>query len=972
MNKLLIANHGYDFESQNIEELTRNFSSLEKSDILYILPNYSLLKETRYRLLEHMNAIPMGNILTFDDIASSFKDTSIKYVTRDEVAVIIQMAVYNILEEKITLFKDVMGTRGFSYEVAELILNLKSAGVDSTNFKNTTVDNEELAEIAEIFYEYENILRDKCLGDESDLYYDAIRNLKTSRDLNFSKIIIYGFIEFRKQELELINTLKNIGIELIVQYPFDMKRVNKKRDSLIYEFDKMDFQIELLDERFSNESQKLAHSGFSTDIEKYKFPVTTIKASTKYYELKRVFQELKEKSNHMEYDDMSIIITDEYEELVKNIAKDEGVPVSIMTEISGKDLPHVKSAINFLELIRWEDRSNLITFLKDKNFNSIPTDDILTLESEIRALEYKGIGHNYKDIEDKGKFFLSELYKIRENIFIDPINEITKYIDGLELNRKIFEGYNLHRDINLLKQSIKSTEIINDAIESVRTLSELISMKPEIILELFLEKLYSSSYYENSQVEGIKISKLINSVGIKSKLKVICGLNMNYPKIPKNSYLNSEKFSETYEVFGISTRDKYEYYDNEILKFYQTVANAENLVLTYTYKNVDMKDESSIFLKDILKRIEKNYINELEAPSYINKITDERHSIRDRVVSDLFYGKGEELTLNYLNSYVARELNINIADYLYRFEDPILFDSDKFRGKLYHDENIIDIENMVSSIEYSPSMLNEYISCPYKFYMKYISNLEPKKLEYEDEYYKDRGNFYHSILNNFYKYNPSYLSYSNELLKDKVLKEIQKYLEQLKLDKEEMQVSEHIYLDTIVNLINGEIENRKSINKDFLPWEFEKKYGKSIGKINLKGYIDRIDKSDDGEYIVIDYKSSSMSNITSVKNLKDVQLPMYAYMLSPQKTMGGMYYSIENGKVLIPFISKNLINNKKLVGPMEKDEILKLYQDLEELIIKIDNDIKTGNFLVKPLSRDSCTYCNYRNGCRVEEYSDEI
>ena len=65
-----------------------------------------------------------------------------------------------------------------------------------------------------------------------------------------------------------------------------------------------------------------------------------------------------------------------------------------------------------------------------------------------------------------------------------------------------------------------------------------------------------------------------------------------------------------------------------------------------------------------------------------------------------------------------------------------------------------------------------------------------------------------------------------------------------------------------------------------------------------------------------------------------------------------------------PYIKESLVYGK---GETDGDTVIcvRIVPDHE----KIDEDIKKGNFLVKPISNNVCTYCDYQNICRKEELS---
>lgn len=95
MNKLIIRNIGYDFQKENIKYI-KDLAPLNRLGLFYILPNYSILEDTRKDLTEELGGIGIENVMTFDDLSDIFSDKNKIYISRDEGAWILK----KILEDK--------------------------------------------------------------------------------------------------------------------------------------------------------------------------------------------------------------------------------------------------------------------------------------------------------------------------------------------------------------------------------------------------------------------------------------------------------------------------------------------------------------------------------------------------------------------------------------------------------------------------------------------------------------------------------------------------------------------------------------------------------------------------------------------------------------------------------------------------------------------------------------------------------
>ncbi|MBE9098801.1 PD-(D/E)XK nuclease family protein [Vacuolonema iberomarrocanum] len=123
----------------------------------------------------------------------------------------------------------------------------------------------------------------------------------------------------------------------------------------------------------------------------------------------------------------------------------------------------------------------------------------------------------------------------------------------------------------------------------------------------------------------------------------------------------------------------------------------------------------------------------------------------------------------------------------------------------------------------------------------------------------------------------------------------------------------------------------------------------------IKGYVDRIDRTDNG-LVLIDYKTSSTppSGVKDAdgKATVDLQLSVYKEAAAPvlfpgESVIDAYYYSLTKGKKL-----KDL---KKLPSDV----------DLEAVAIRCQNHLSKGNFPVLPdIDNKACTYCAYDLVCR--------
>ena len=120
--------------------------------------------------------------------------------------------------------------------------------------------------------------------------------------------------------------------------------------------------------------------------------------------------------------------------------------------------------------------------------------------------------------------------------------------------------------------------------------------------------------------------------------------------------------------------------------------------------------------------------------------------------------------------------------------------------------------------------------------------------------------------------------------------------------------------------------------------------------LHFRGFVDRIEKINENEYIIIDYKTYS-----DVKNKQDdidscLQIILYAYGL---ETMG---YKVK-------YCEYRYLNNRRKIRTYYSEDMK------DKLLNKIDifkESLNSGNY---PWAKeeDSCTFCGFRKICRRKE-----
>lgn len=259
---------------------------------------------------------------------------------------------------------------------------------------------------------------------------------------------------------------------------------------------------------------------------------------------------------------------------------------------------------------------------------------------------------------------------------------------------------------------------------------------------------------------------------------------------------------------------------------------------------------------------------------------------------------------------------------------------------------------------FSASMINTYLDCERKFFFKYIKELE--KIEESDISYLAFGNLFHKSAEFF----------AASDYKAPIDKCINKAFEEL--NEEEKSIITQSAKDTCTKYLQSLEKYYKSDNT-FLKAEEKIKEVKVHLKdltVELYGIIDRIDKTPNDNYVVIDYKTSKNrkefdnkienlfnSDLKEKRNTYALQILFYAYLLQRKG------YNVIDTQLIYPhLLQKNPSCTVSEFNPAihnEYEEHLKAC--LEEIFDKENNWNSTKN----------CKYCDYTEICSNFEDSNE-
>jgi ATP-dependent helicase/DNAse subunit B len=270
---------------------------------------------------------------------------------------------------------------------------------------------------------------------------------------------------------------------------------------------------------------------------------------------------------------------------------------------------------------------------------------------------------------------------------------------------------------------------------------------------------------------------------------------------------------------------------------------------------------------------------------------------------------------------------------------------------------------------WSASSFETYGSCPYQYFVQKVLNLEAKDPPELGLNYAQEGSIMHRILERVYK----------QADKDADVEQVLKLLEIIATEVFEQAPVEFGFRPSalwvveqtqMVRVMRETIQALEINRGDWVPFAFEAKFGIDglpnlffdVGteKIRLRGMIDRVDKNEDGEIRVIDYKrsDSSLSEKDFIKGHR-LQLPIYA--LAAQDALGlgpvkeGFYWVVKDAKMSSLRLSK--------FESDEEDGLTASYKILQEHLKNYLANVRAGYFPPKPPDNNCPDYCPATQWC---------
>jgi ATP-dependent helicase/nuclease subunit B len=468
---------------------------------------------------------------------------------------------------------------------------------------------------------------------------------------------------------------------------------------------------------------------------------------------------------------------------------------------------------------------------------------------------------------------------------------------------------------------------------------------------------------------GVQILGLEESLAHPWKEIYLGGLvDGKFPqRLPQNIFLPEQ----TLETMGVRTLERARL--NAAYHFYRLLLSADNVTLTYPENEGDRPVVPSPFLEELTPLRKAGLLNRgIERTSGIQfslKI-EECRSIPELAKSISLAGDIKGLN-EILSSNIEGVSGIKSAI------------GHKPAGPMPSITPHIKREFWVTE-------LDAYLNCPYDYLITNVLGIEPLEEVTEDISPLDRGSKVHAILRNFYLSWRKTITRENRDEAKALLRKLADSAFDSEADTFRNRHDKELFLTVMAErFLDAEEEFWKQGMK---PAYLEQKidhYRLVLAngeEVELSAKIDRIDVDENGNFIIVDYKTGKYP-LPKMNIEQDIfQLPVYAVMAQQaftgkdpafRKPIGLAYYDLKGttggGARDIVLYNKEVRNDhpssKPKASPKGAEEFEEILRQSMDKARRAIEGILAGNFPFTPQDENKCRFCPNEMMCEKESSS---
>lgn len=950
------------------------------------------------------------------------------------------MILVNVLSkiEKDNLFYNDNHNNDIVDKILDFILEMKSNGTYSLDLEiasdelNGILKNK-VSNLSEIINKFDEIMDQSNLITSQEYLLNIVRYIKET--IRFDIAIIDVLKEYKPLTIRFLNEIIKSNIPQLIFALNDYQNGNSMYYNIVLRNDhdvKKQIEENLINndysiERVNTNDIKLYENNIndiifnsSKQIDNISSQFNLIKENTIYKEISNIVNKIKKVISSQNIDLNKIVVTSCSMETYFPILEEQ----LYLNNIPFNDIRKKKINTNIIG----RDIEILLTTILD---NDITGESIIRIaktiffDYDINDLNiiYKRFGNNI-DIafNNASQFYRNQTIvlsaKEKTNTIINLINILSQdfsiknlsTILNKELYPKVFKKIKEYENI---QQNQKAIYLLSEWNQIVSVVDDLKDIKTdEKQMETFLKVLRTGNI-PNLIISKNKIiiSDLNSSYNYPCDYLFVLGCNEgNLPPKQNVQFLSEQELKELSEKINNSQLG----YESLLIKkhhdiIYLITTPFKEITLSYSINSINGEElELSACLRNLI-RTETTNEQIIDDEFFLNILTKISELKYSNIIDDKLHNDISLL----LNNKKYRTRIINALHNLY-------IDKTKINSK-----NIVNTYNKTNG--FAVTEIEKYSECPFKHFMYY--GIHPKEESSFEENASDKGNFYHTVFYEFYKY----ITDNNinlKLLDDKIKfnEIIEPIIQKCLLNHNDNVLQSHIIYQyasfkMIRRVKNALWNNILQMNKgEWQPNIFETDVKVILeNDLYLTGKIDRVDvlPLSDGVYgRIIDYKSS-IKDLTEERLISglQLQLPLYLHTLKNKVKLAGIYYfpvidptkdidnpndnimkkyklngfTLDNRNVLngTDEALKEVKSSSDIIGASisAKDEITKKSKVLKneefddminksiEIATKNVENILNNEVKIHPLKLkdyNACEYCPFRTVCHRDATKKDI
>ncbi len=569
-------------------------------------------------------------------------------------------------------------------------------------------------------------------------------------------------------------------------------------------------------------------------------------------------------------------------------------------------------------------------------------------------------------------------------------------------------------------RDLAAWEALTHALERLRETHRSLSGDAPISLRSFISELRALCREVRfpsfeSRDEGLSLLDVNNVRGLSFKVVLICGASeKEFPLPPReNPFFRDDELRRLNRALGRrALKDKRERTEEERLLFYLAATRpTEKLIVSFPVQDAEGHEVlPSPYLAELvgeerLKEVAGASLGPgtMEPPPYEKVFRKEElllRAVRDVSSGEMLGVEGGELGelrsgLALLKRIAATPLEQALhgarVETLRRGGRPSGYDGWVTDLKLL---SLLKVK-LGPPLRLSPTALEEFAACPFRYLSCHLLGLEPEEAEGEELLPKDRGGLYHRILHRFFETllqeTEGALDGARKALAFSIMERDAEALfrqqEALFSEERPLWPFERKEMErNLEELIAHEVELQAK--QGGCPRYFEVSFGREDAgpgpstreplkvplqdpgwEVHLRGTIDRIDiipPPEGPSFRIVDYKSgSSADTMKEVREGLSFQLPLY--LMAAEELILPEYSSLEAFYLMVTSRRK-----EGVIKAGEGEEWRELRGKVRKWVSQYGEEVLSGRFPSTPRNRRRCPRgCPYRAICRFKGFTFE-